>query len=86
MGGAGTESHENRERLRYDTHRAEHGDEASGATFPASGRPPRSGDVQPEGMKPDALTPENQPAASRHRTPIRGMPFPARRIRRRRLN
>jgi cytochrome o ubiquinol oxidase subunit 2 len=62
MGGAGTESHENRERLQYDTHRAEHGDEASGATFPASGRTPRSGDVQPEGMKPDALAPGvNQP-------------------------
>nr|WP_062223246.1 MULTISPECIES: ubiquinol oxidase subunit II [unclassified Aureimonas] len=57
MGGAGVESHENRERLLYDNRRAEQGDEPSGATFPASGRLPHSED-QPQGMKPDELNPQ----------------------------
>ncbi|WP_131194357.1 ubiquinol oxidase subunit II [Lichenihabitans psoromatis] len=55
-GGAGKDSEANFERLKYDNHRMENGDEASGATFPASGRPPNS-NVQPEGMKPRALSP-----------------------------
>ena len=50
-GGAGRDSESNRERLDYDNRRLESGDEPSGATFPASGRTPRSG-TQPEGMKP----------------------------------
>jgi cytochrome o ubiquinol oxidase subunit II len=66
MGGAGTESHENYERLQYDNLRLEEGHEAPSATFPASGRPPRGGgdgDVQPEGMKPREGSPEvNQPS------------------------
>nr|WP_083786690.1 ubiquinol oxidase subunit II [Methylobacterium nodulans] len=41
-GGAGIESRENRERLRYDNRHLERGDEAPGATVPASGREPRS--------------------------------------------
>jgi cytochrome o ubiquinol oxidase subunit 2 len=51
MGGAGKDSEANRERLDYDNRRLESGTEPSGATFPASGRPPQ-GSVQPEGMKP----------------------------------
>ena len=50
-GGAGKESEGNRERLDYDNRRLQTGHEPSGATFPASGRPPQ-GSVQPEGMKP----------------------------------
>ncbi len=34
MGGAGVESHENRERLLYDNRRAEQGDEPSGRDLP----------------------------------------------------
>jgi cytochrome o ubiquinol oxidase subunit II len=63
MGGAGIESHENRERLEYDHIRMEEGHEAPSATFPASGRPPREGGVQPEGMMPREEAPEvNQPS------------------------
>nr|WP_128562450.1 ubiquinol oxidase subunit II [Methylobacterium crusticola] len=50
-GGAGRDSAANRERLDYDNRRLEGGVEPSGATFPASGRPPQ-GSVQPEGMMP----------------------------------
>jgi cytochrome o ubiquinol oxidase subunit 2 len=57
-GGAGKESQENRERLKYDGHRLEEGNEAPGATFPASGRPPHTNDVQPQGMKPDPVGPQ----------------------------
>ena len=56
MGGAGPHSHENRERLEYDSLRVQQ-HEPGGATVPASGRPSRS-EEQPEGMKPDALSPE----------------------------
>jgi cytochrome o ubiquinol oxidase subunit 2 len=63
MGGAGTESHENYERLQYDNLRMQEGHEAPSATFPASGRPPRGGGVQPEGMMPREGEPEvNQPS------------------------
>ena len=41
-GGAGKDSEGNRERLDYDNRRLESGTEPSGATFPASGRAPRS--------------------------------------------
>lgn len=51
QGGAGLEGAANRERLDYDNRRLRSGDEPSGATFPASGRPPM-GSVQPEGMMP----------------------------------
>ncbi|ACP23327.1 cytochrome o ubiquinol oxidase subunit II (plasmid) [Sinorhizobium fredii NGR234] len=48
MGGAGTESVENRDRLEYDNrHATEEG--APAATFPATGTPARS-EEQPEGM------------------------------------
>ncbi len=57
QGGAGKESHANRERLEYDNRHARGGHEGEAATVPASGRPAR-GDVQPEGMKPDAAGPE----------------------------
>ena len=51
QGGAGLEGAANRERLDYDNRRLRSGHEPSGATFPASGRPPM-GSVQPEGMMP----------------------------------
>jgi cytochrome o ubiquinol oxidase subunit 2 len=50
-GGGGEDSEANRERLDYDNRRLETGTEPSGATFPASGRPPQ-GSVQPEGTMP----------------------------------
>ncbi len=42
MGGAGTESGENRARLRYDNRHADEGDGAPAATFPATGAPAKS--------------------------------------------
>jgi cytochrome o ubiquinol oxidase subunit II len=51
MGGDEKNSQENAKRLDYDNRRLESGTEPSGATFPASGRPPQ-GPVQPQGMKP----------------------------------
>lgn len=51
QGGAGKESAENVKRLDYDNRRAEGGYESSAATFPASGRTPRS-EEQPEGQMP----------------------------------
>jgi cytochrome o ubiquinol oxidase subunit II len=61
QGGAGTDSAHNRERLIYDGHRSHDGHEESGATFPASGREPRSEEA-PEGSQPDELAPNvNQP-------------------------
>ncbi|GEP00671.1 cytochrome ubiquinol oxidase subunit II [Methylobacterium haplocladii] len=56
-GGAGKESHENRERLQYDNRRLEQGDEPNGATAPAAGRAPRS-----EGSPNDQGSPENKKA------------------------
>ena len=50
-GGAGRESESNRERLDYDNRRLETGTEPSGATFPASGRRPRS-ETEPQGVAP----------------------------------
>ncbi|KQT07294.1 hypothetical protein ASG40_15025 [Methylobacterium sp. Leaf399] len=49
MGGAGKDSQANRDRLRYDNRHAEQGDEAVGATFPASGRESRDGH-KPQGV------------------------------------
>jgi cytochrome o ubiquinol oxidase subunit 2 len=51
MGGAVANSEANRQRLEYDSRRLEMGNEPSGATFPASGRPPRSLE-EPEGVMP----------------------------------
>lgn len=50
-GGGGEDSEAHRERLDYDNRRLKTGSEPSGATFPASGRPPQ-GSVQPEGLNP----------------------------------
>jgi cytochrome o ubiquinol oxidase subunit II len=62
-GGGGKESEQNRERLKYDGARMQDGNEAPGATFPASGRLPNSNDAQPQGMRPDNLTPNVNPGA-----------------------
>jgi cytochrome o ubiquinol oxidase subunit II len=51
MGGAGRESEANGKRLNYDRRHLESGDEPAGATFPDSGRPPRSSEP-PEGVMP----------------------------------
>ena len=56
-GGGKAESGETRDRLKYDGARTREGNEAPGATFPASGRPPNSA-VQPQGMKPMTTAPE----------------------------
>ena len=62
-GGAGRDSDANYERLRYDGVRMQEGNEAPGATFPASGRLPNTNDAQPQGMQPDRLTPQVNPGA-----------------------
>ena len=56
-GGGKAESAETHDRLKYDGARTKEGNEAPGATFPASGRPPNSA-VQPQGMKPMTTAPE----------------------------
>jgi cytochrome o ubiquinol oxidase subunit 2 len=61
-GGAGKESQGNRDRLKYDNRFEQQGQEAPSATFPASGRDPKS-DEEPEGMKPDALSPQTNDKA-----------------------
>jgi len=59
-GGAGAhDHHDSRERLEYDRGRVQQ-QEPGGATVPASGRPSRS-EEQPEGMRPDALSPQVKP-------------------------
>ncbi|MER2264680.1 ubiquinol oxidase subunit II [Methylobacterium oxalidis] len=82
MGGAGKESRHNRERLEYDNRHAVAGHEGEAATVPASGRPAK-GDVQPEGMKPDAQDPavkgrgEAPDATPDHSGHRHGAPAPA---------
>jgi cytochrome o ubiquinol oxidase subunit 2 len=71
MGGAAVDSEANRQRLEYDSRRLESGDEPSGATFPASGRPPRSS-VEPEGVMP-----RGQPGEAEGSTPPRPESGPA---------
>ena len=56
-GGGGNDSEANRDRLKYDGARMKEGNEAPGATFPASGRLPNT-NVQPEGMNPRPLSPD----------------------------
>ncbi len=51
MGGSAEGSEANRQRLDYDSRRLESGNEPSGATFPASGRTPRSQE-EPQGVVP----------------------------------
>ncbi len=56
-GGGGKDSEANRDRLKYDGARLKEGNEAPGATFPASGRLPNT-NVQPEGMNARPLSPD----------------------------
>jgi cytochrome o ubiquinol oxidase subunit 2 len=63
MGGAAGDSEVNRQRLDYDSRRLEGGDEPSGATFPASGRPPRSLE------EPEGVMPRDQPGEGQGNTP-----------------
>jgi cytochrome o ubiquinol oxidase subunit 2 len=68
MGGAGVESHENREKLRYDNRHLEHYSAghgpapALGATVPASGAAPRSDEAPQEGGHPTPDTNNDGPA------------------------
>jgi cytochrome o ubiquinol oxidase subunit II len=62
-GGAADESGENRRRLDYDSRRLESGEEPAGATFPASGRPPRSSE------EPQGVMPRGQPGEGEGRAP-----------------
>ncbi len=57
-GGGGKNSEANYERLLDDSAGAKEGNEAPGATFPASGRPPNTEAVQPQGMKPREVAPQ----------------------------
>jgi cytochrome o ubiquinol oxidase subunit 2 len=63
MGGAAVDSEANRQRLEYDSRRLEGGNEPSGATFPASGRPPRSLE------EPEGVMPRDQPGEGQGNTP-----------------
>ncbi len=64
MGGGGKDSLANRARLLDDSSGSKAGDEAPAATFPASGRPPNSLSVEPQGAKPREAAPTvNQRAA-----------------------
>lgn len=56
MGGAGTESTENREKLEYDNRHIEEGERTPGATFPATDTPARS-EKQPKGSDTNADKP-----------------------------
>lgn len=55
MGGGGTESAENIKKLEYDNRHAQGGEDAPGATYPATERPAR-GEAD-QGQEPKALTP-----------------------------
>lgn len=58
-GGAGKESHENFEKLRYDNRRIESGHEPPGATVPATDREPRSESHKDSNEKPAAPAQQN---------------------------
>ena len=64
-GIAGEKGRDNRDRLTYDGARLKEGNEAPGATFPASGRPPNS-NVQPQGEHPRGISPEVNQKATTH--------------------
>jgi cytochrome o ubiquinol oxidase subunit 2 len=76
MGGAAGDSQANRQRLEYDSRRLEMGDEPSGATFPASGRPPRSLE-EPEGVMPRDQPGQGQGSAPQGSGPPRPEGGPA---------
>ena len=63
-GGGGVDSEANRKRLITDSALSKEGDEAPAATFPASGRPPNSLSVEPQGMKPREVAPDVNKAAT----------------------
>lgn len=68
MGGTAEGGEENRRRLDYDNRRLESGDEPSGATFPASGRAPRS--LQ----EPEGVMPRDQPGEGQANPPRGNLP------------
>jgi cytochrome o ubiquinol oxidase subunit II len=74
-GGAGKGSEANYQRLKYDGALTQQGNEAPGATFPASGRAPNTINDQPQGMKPRATAPKvNDQGNSNNMEGMPGMP------------
>ncbi|MCW6507589.1 ubiquinol oxidase subunit II [Lichenifustis flavocetrariae] len=65
-GGGGKDSEANYDRLKYDGAMTEEGNEAPGATFPASGRPPNTLAVQPQGMLPRTVAPQVNQQKKQH--------------------
>ncbi len=65
-GVAGEKGAENREKLVYDGARLAEGNEAPGATFPASGRPPNTLKTAPQGMNPTAVAPDVNQGGAHH--------------------
>ena len=65
-GVAGEKGAENRERLIYDGARLNEGNEAPGATFPASGRPPNTLRTAPQGMNPTSVAPDVNQGGTHH--------------------
>ena len=65
-GIAGEKGAENREKLIYDGALVDEGNEAPGATFPASGRPPNTLATAPQGMDPSPAAPEVNKAGAHH--------------------
>ncbi len=63
-GVPGEKGAENREKLIYDGARISEGNEAPGATFPASGRPPNELGTAPQGIEPSGLATHTNPGGN----------------------
>ncbi len=63
-GVAGEKGAENREKLIYDGARLSEGNEAPGATFPASGRPPNELKTAPQGVQPSGMATQSNEGGS----------------------
>ena len=64
-GVPGEKGAENREKLIYDGARVDEGNEAPGATFPASGRPPNETKTAPQGVEPSGLATQSNEGGSK---------------------
>jgi cytochrome o ubiquinol oxidase subunit 2 len=73
-GVAGEKGAENREKLIYDGARVGEGNEAPGATFPASGRPPNELGTAPQGVEPGGLANHTNERGSTDASQGRGKP------------
>ncbi len=63
-GIAGEKGAENREKLIYDGAKLSEGNEAPGATFPASGRPPNELKTAPQGVEPSGMATQSNQGGS----------------------